>query len=118
MRRNCIIILCSVLLAGIINHSIAQDVKQITCSGKVVDEQGNPIVGVKVTLHKMLYGQTAYSYDTKLIAEVKTLADGSFSFSTSTESDSYPYGYIVAEKDGLAWVLPTGECVKVIKSFR
>ena len=102
MRRNSRIMLCLVLLVGIINHSSAEEAKQITCTGKVVDEQNQPIAGAKVTLHEMVYGQTAYSYDTKLIEEVTTRGDGAFSFSTSAESDVYRYGYIVAEKEGLS----------------
>ena len=42
------------------------------------------------------------SYDTKLTGEVTTGTDGAFSISTSAVSDDYPYGYIVAEKEGLA----------------
>ncbi len=105
MRKNWTTVSCLgltfIFLAGLA-PAWSEEAKQITCSGKVVDDQGNPIVGVKVALHKILYGQTAYSYETKLIAEVKTMADGAFSFNTSAESDSYPYGYIVAEKEGLA----------------
>jgi uncharacterized GH25 family protein len=111
MRRNGITILCLVLLIGIINHSSAEEAKQITCTGKVVDDQDQPIAGAKVALHEMAYGPVA-SYGTKLTGEVTTGADGAFSFSTSTnaESDVYRYGYIVAEKEGLAlgfvgWVL-------------
>jgi protocatechuate 3,4-dioxygenase beta subunit len=102
MRRNGITILCLVLLVGIINHSSAEEAKQITCTGKVVDDQGRPIAGAKVALHEMVYGQTAYSYETKLIEEVTTRADGVFSFSINAESDAYRYGYIVADKEGLA----------------
>ncbi|NQT01652.1 MAG: carboxypeptidase regulatory-like domain-containing protein [Planctomycetes bacterium] len=102
MRRNWRTILCLVLLVGIINHSSAEEAKQITCTGKVVDGQGRPIDDAKVALHEMVYGQTASSYDTKLIGKVTTRADGAFSFSTNAESEVYRYGYIIAEKEGLA----------------
>ena len=105
MRRNWTTVSClglTIIFVAGLAPARSEQAKQITCSGKVVDDQGNPIVGVKVALHKILYGQTAYSYETKLIAEVKTMADGAFSFNTSAESDSYPYGYIVAEKERLA----------------
>jgi len=102
MRRNGITILCLVLLVGIINHSSAEEAKQITCSGKVVDDQNRPIAGAKVALHEMVYGGAAYSYETKLIGEVTTRADGAFSFSTNAESEVYRYGYIVVEKEGLS----------------
>jgi len=94
--------LCLVLLVGIINHTSAEETKQITCTGKVVDDQNRPIAGAKVALHEMVYGQTASSYDTKLTGEVTTRADGAFSFSTNAESDVYRNGYIIAEKEGLA----------------
>ncbi len=102
MRRNWTTILSLVLLAGIINHSSAEEAKKITCTGKVVDEQGRPLASLKVTLHEMVYGQTAYSHDTKIIGEVTTRSDGAFSFNTSIESNVNRYGYIVAEKEGLA----------------
>jgi len=79
-----------------------EEAKQVTCTGKVVDEQNRPIAGVKVALNEMAYGQTTNSYDTRLIGQVTTGTDGAFSFSTSAESDFYRYGYIVADKEGLA----------------
>lgn len=102
MRRNRGTILFFVLLACIINHSSAEEAKQITCSGKVADNQNRPLAGVKVTLHEMVYGQTAYSHDTKIIGEVTTRSDGAFCFNTRVESNVNRYGYIVAEKEGLA----------------
>jgi len=80
----------------------SEQAKQITCTGKVVDEQGRPLAGAKVTFSEMVYDETTYSYDMKLISKVITEADGAFSFSTRAESDVYRYGYIVTEKDGLA----------------
>jgi len=113
MRRNGIMVLCLgltiVLVTGLAGarstsgkSAQSEQAKQITCTGKVVDDQSRPLAGAKVALHEMVYGQTAYSYDTKLIGEVMTRADGAFSFSTSVESDVFRYGYIVAETEGLA----------------
>ena len=108
MRRNCLAILCVSSVIIILTSSAqaqnteSKEPQKITCTGKVVDDQNRPIAGVKVALHEMVYGPTANSYDTKLIGEVTTRADGAFSFSTSAESDVYRYGYIVAEKEGLA----------------
>jgi len=106
MRRNWTTVSCLALtiifVAGLASAR-SEQAKQITCTGKVVDEQDQPIAGTKVALHVMIYGQTVYSYDTKLIEEVTTKADGAFSFiSTTAESDVYRYGYIVAKKEGLA----------------
>jgi len=105
MRRNCIAVSClglTIIFITGLAQAQSEQAKQITCTGKVVDDQNRPIAGVKVALHEMIYGPTANSYDTKLIGEIKTRADGAFSFSTSAESDVYRYGYIVAEKEGLA----------------
>ena len=93
MRRNWITILPLVLLVSFMNNSNAQEIKEITCTGKVINAESQPITDVKVSL---------YEYDSKLAAEVTTEADGAFSFSISAESDSYRYGYIVAEKEGRA----------------
>ena len=76
--------------------------KQITCTGKVVDAQGQPIAGAKVTLYEERYGDTQYLLNVALAAEATTKAEGAFSFSIRAESDSYRFGYIVAEKQGLA----------------
>ena len=105
MRRNCIAVSCfalAIILITGLARAQSEQTKQITCTGKVVDDQNRPIADVKVALHEMVYGQTTNSYDTKLIGEITTRADGAFSFSTSAESDVYRYGYIVAEKEGLA----------------
>jgi protocatechuate 3,4-dioxygenase beta subunit len=105
MRRNCLSVSCLsltiIFIAGLAQAQ-SEQAKQITCTGKVVDDQNRPIAGVKVALHEMVYSPTANSYDSKLIGEVTTSADGAFSFSTSAETDVYRYGYIVAEKEGLA----------------
>ena len=103
MRRNWRIVSCFVLLAVIINYSYAEELKQITCTGKVVDDQDRPLAGAKVALHVIVYGHTVNPFDTKLLKEVITKADGAFSFTTNAKSDVYRYGSIVAEKEGLAY---------------
>jgi protocatechuate 3,4-dioxygenase beta subunit len=79
-----------------------KEARRVTCTGRVVDEQGRPIAGAKVTLYEMAYDGTPYSYETKLAGHAETQADGAFSFSKSVESASYRYGQIIAEKEGLA----------------
>jgi len=76
--------------------------KEIICTGKVVDAQGHPITGVKVTLYVYGTETNSFSYDMSPSGEVTTRANGSFSFSVRTDSDNYTYGYVVAEKEGLA----------------
>lgn len=86
-----------------------QPAKQITCTGRVTDEQSQPIAGAKVTLYEQRYGDTRYSQDVTLAAEATTKPDGAFSFSASAESHDYRNGYIVAEKQGLAMGLANWE---------
>ncbi len=82
--------------------SVTEPAKQITCTGKVTDAQGQPIAGAKVKFYEMTLADTRYLQDATLAAEATTKADGAFSFSAGAESHDYRYGYIVAEKQGLA----------------
>jgi len=108
MRKIRITTLCMVLsLIFLTNSEQAQSGEntkggQITCTGKVVDEHGEPIAGAKVRLFEMFYGDPSSSRDAKLAGDVTTGADGAFSFNSSAESDGFRYGYIVAEKEQLA----------------
>lgn len=102
MRRNRIAVSCLGILVSFINHSTAGETKEITCTGRVVNVQGRPIAEAKVSLYETVYDEATYTYNAKLAGEVKTEADGAFSFSTSADSDTFRYGYIVAEKKGLA----------------
>ncbi|MFB0555856.1 MAG: carboxypeptidase regulatory-like domain-containing protein [Phycisphaerae bacterium] len=117
MRRNRMMVLClglAIIFVAGLAPARSEQAKQITCTGEVVDEQDQPIAGAKVTLHEMVYNEETRSYDTKVIGEATTGTDGAFSFSTNTVSDVYRYGYIVAEKEGLAldfagWNLREGD---------
>ena len=95
----CLVIVVAFVL---IDRSAAKETKKITCTGKVVDTGGRPIDGVKVSLYQTVYNQATNIPDSKLVSEVRTGADGAFSFKVSAESDGNRYGYIVAEKAGLA----------------
>ncbi len=108
MRRNRIAVSCLTLaiifVAGLNNARSAESekTKQVTCTGKVVDEQGQSMAGVKISLHEMVYDEATYTYDPKLLGEVQTGPDGTFSFEETIKDNQYRYGYIVAEKEGLA----------------
>ncbi|MHC4457113.1 MAG: carboxypeptidase regulatory-like domain-containing protein [Planctomycetota bacterium] len=106
MRKKWIWFLSLVTLVTLLNNSIAQEANKITCTGKVVDAQGLPIAEATVKFYELEYDTTAYSYETNLIEEVTTEANGVFSFSTSIETNGYRYGIILAEKQGLAidWI--------------
>jgi protocatechuate 3,4-dioxygenase beta subunit len=90
------------------------DTQQVTCIGKVLDEQDQPIAGANVSLHEMVFDETTYTYDPKSLGEAQTGADGAFSFVETVKDDQYRYCYIVAEKEGLAlgfdnWRLRNGD---------
>ena len=117
MRRNkpAFRWMCLVILVGITNHIIAEEAKEITCTGKVVDEKGEPITGAKISLYQVTYDYTAYTAESKLTGEATTISDGVFSFKAAVETDSYSIrGYIVVKKEGLAlgwlWAGPSGKC--------
>lgn len=83
-------------------YAAAAQVRQVTFSGKVLDAAGRPLEGVKVRLYQETYGETAYSYEITAAAETKARADGSFAFKVPADSEGRQYGYVVAEKEGLA----------------
>jgi protocatechuate 3,4-dioxygenase beta subunit len=106
MRRNkaAFLWMCLAIVAAIvfISHAVAEEAKEIACTGKVVDTKGRPIAGARVILYRISYDYMANTTESKLTGEVKTTGDGVFSFKAVIESDSYPNGYIVAGKEGLA----------------
>jgi uncharacterized GH25 family protein len=108
MRRNRIAVLCLALviifLVGLNNTRSAESkqAKQVTCTGKVVDEQGRPIPGAKVTLYEMIYNMATSSYEIKPSGQVETNADGAFSFNRTLDTENFRRGQIVAEKEGFA----------------
>ncbi|MCH7559126.1 MAG: carboxypeptidase regulatory-like domain-containing protein [Planctomycetes bacterium] len=89
----------------------SEQAKQITCTGKVVDAQGQPITDAKVKLYKLTVSPETLSYDVKLAQELATKEDGAFTIKTETSSDEFSaQAIILAQKEGLAmgwanWVL-------------
>jgi len=126
MRGNWTMVSClglAIIFVAGLAPARSEQAKQITCTGKVVDEQDQPIAGTKVTLHEMVYNEATRLYDTKVTGEVTTGTDGAFSFSTNAVSDVYRYGYIIAEKEGLAldfanWRMRDGDKELQIKMGR
>ena len=120
MRRNRVavwlLVPAIVLIAGSNNARSVEtkEIKQVTCTGKVIDEEGQPITGVKISLHEMAYDEATYTFEPKLLGETQTVADGTFSFDETVEDNQYRYGYIVAEKQGFAlgfdnWTMRDGD---------
>jgi protocatechuate 3,4-dioxygenase beta subunit len=108
MRNKWTSVLCTGLVfvfPAVLAHAQdaeSKEAKQVTCTGKVVDEQGQPIAGAKVSLYEMAYDAASSSYETKPGGQIETQADGTFSFSKGLETEGYRYGQIIVEKEGLA----------------
>jgi protocatechuate 3,4-dioxygenase beta subunit len=80
----------------------SEEPKKITYTGKVVDEQGQPIADAKVSLHQITYGDEASPWDVKSVDEVKTRTDGRFSFRVVADMERDKQAIIFAEKQSLA----------------
>ncbi|MCH7559044.1 MAG: hypothetical protein IIB56_16550, partial [Planctomycetes bacterium] len=97
----------------------SEQTKQIICTGKVVDAQGQPITDAKVKLYKLTVSPETLSYDVKLAQELATKEDGAFTIKTETSSDEFSaQAIILAQKEGLAlgwanWVLRENLDVKI-----
>jgi len=108
MRKNWTTFLCVSLTVVVLFHlpparsAGNPETKQVTCTGKVIDEQGRPIAGVNVSLHEMVYDEDTYAYNPKQLGDIQTGADGAFSFTETIENNQYRYGHIIADKKGLA----------------
>ncbi|MHC4207837.1 MAG: hypothetical protein ACYSTT_24550, partial [Planctomycetota bacterium] len=104
MRKNIAAFLwiCLAIVVVITSQSVAEETKEITCTGKVLDEQNNPIAGTRVTLYQVTYDYSANTSKSKLTGDVTTVNDGVFSFKAVVGTGSNTSGYIVAEKEGLA----------------
>src|SRR4030042_6719827 len=102
MRGKWIILFCLGLLFLSTSRSMAQEPEEVTCTGKVIDAQGHPVAGAKVTLHEFVYDEKTSSRNFSLTSEMTTGADGAFSFRRTLDSNSRPYSYIIAEKEGQA----------------
>jgi len=104
MRRNWTTVSClglTIIFVAGLAPARSEQAKQIICTGKVVDAQGRPIDGAKVSFYQIVSGDIVYTYDVKLMGEVTTEADGAFSFRIA-ESKEYRRGVITVQKQGLA----------------
>jgi len=109
MRRNCVAASClalAILLTTGLNNARSaksEETKQVTCTGKVVDEQGRPIADVKVKLYKVAVETTAFSFKMELARQAATRADGTFTINSEVIDDEYSnQAIILADKEGLA----------------
>jgi protocatechuate 3,4-dioxygenase beta subunit len=107
MHRKGIALFCLSLLFFFTNYSISQQSKEVTCTGKVIDEQGQPIAGAKVQLYQLILSMETLSFDVELVRELDTEDDGTFIFETQADSSNQTgQTIILVEKEALAlgWI--------------
>jgi protocatechuate 3,4-dioxygenase beta subunit len=75
---------------------------QITFSGKVLDGQGQPVAGAKVTLYTLDVGEDDSLVETKRITEKVTSSDGAFAFTASKSPGGDRLGCLIVQKEGFA----------------
>lgn len=109
MHGNYIVVSCmviAILFCAGLNGAQgveSKEVKQVTCSGKVVDELSRPVADVTVKFYKVAVETTALSYDIKLAQQTATGTDGTFTFESEVIEDQFSnQAIILADKDGLA----------------
>ena len=102
MRRNDLAWLFLILLAGFTAHSVAQEVEEVTCSGRIIGARGRPIPGAEVVAYEMVF-DAAGNLTLRFIGEATPKADGAFVFETESRSNGRSLGaMIVARAQGLA----------------
>ncbi len=104
MRKYKFAFFCFGLLFIFTNHLLAQQSKKVTCTGKVVDEQGLPIAGAKVAAYEMQFDGIAGNFMLHKAGDVTTTEDGKFIFTSEPkpERSTFHDCKIVAVKEGLA----------------
>ncbi len=82
---------------------LSESNNKVTCTGKVIDTQGEPIAGAKVTAYESHFDM-AGSILLHQVSEVTTAEDGAFVFVTKPkpERGEFDECYIVATKQDLA----------------
>jgi protocatechuate 3,4-dioxygenase beta subunit len=101
--KNRMAVLSLAILISFINYSYAQEAKEVTCTGKVINAQGEPIPHAKVKLYKVTVSTETLSYNMKLLEELTTKDNGAFTIKTKVEGDELSgQSMILAEKEGLA----------------
>ncbi len=104
MRKKQILLFYLCLLFVLTNHSTAQQSKKVTCTGKVIDEQGRPVAGAKVAAYEMQFDGIAGNFMLRKADEVTTTENGAFLFKSEPkpERSTFHDCKIVAIKEGLA----------------
>jgi len=99
-----IVAMSLVFLSLFVNYSNAQQTKEVTFTGRVIDTEGKPIAGAKVTAYEMVSDGIAGNILLHKVWEMTTKGDGTFFFTTLPKPARGIFfdGYIVATKQDLA----------------
>jgi len=103
MCKNRLAISCLALLVGFVSNLTAQEANKISCAGKVINAESEPIAGAKVMLYEMGIDPAIFKVELKQSDEMITKADGAFRFTVeASQSTTRAMALIVAERKGLA----------------
>ncbi len=98
IRMTVVIVLFSAL-------TLTCGAEEVQFEGKVVDVQGAPVTGAKVTCFSLEYKPTASDYDIASQTSVESDEAGKYVFTVDTAPSAYTICVIIAEKKGfgLGW---------------
>ncbi len=100
MRRNWITILPLVLLLSFVNLSAAQETKEITCTGKVMNSNAQPVSGADVICYEEFFDYGEGRIRWEVLGQAKTNQEGKFSQELEvTDRDNV---WLAARKEGLS----------------
>ncbi|HCO94417.1 MAG TPA: hypothetical protein DIU00_10780 [Phycisphaerales bacterium] len=104
MSRKKIAITVLLLVFCFTNLSADLQPKQVTCTGKVLDDQGRPVAGAKITAYEMIFDGIAGNFNLHKAGEVISTKDGAFVFTggQKPERSTFHECKIVAVKSGMA----------------
>jgi len=74
----------------------------VTIGGKVLDAAGRPVAGARVRLYQERSRGVPYESDMMVTGDATVGPDGTYAFKIPGETEAYRYGYLFAEKAGLA----------------
>jgi uncharacterized GH25 family protein len=103
MRNNNIVFLYLGVLFTFICPTNAISSELICCTGKVVDSQGHPVPGAKVSLYRFIVQKEILTFNVGLVQITTTKDDGFFTFEIVGEGEKLSNPTVVlVEKEGLA----------------
>ena len=99
MRRKLITVLCISLILPLVNSTVAQEAKQTTFSGRVINAKGESIAGAKVNCYQIIFDKSDSQYYPRLVKEVITETGGAFSITVAYKGNIR--GVVTAQKQDL-----------------